>query len=133
MRLYVDCTDDHARQRLASTLFWFLFVVDGSVLVPCLLAASLITQAIGVPGYEWALRILLLNTFVIGFYFIPFHVLRLTDRPATFVALTTSRSAATLLTASPDHRRQLGVTGFFLSDLIVSSSSRSRCCAGSGR
>ena len=62
MRLYVDCPDDHARQRLASTLFWFLFVVDGSVLVPGLLAASLITQAIGVPGYEWALRILLLNT-----------------------------------------------------------------------
>ena len=122
MRLYVDCPDDHARQRLASTLFWFLFVVDGSVLVPGLLAASLITQAIGVPGYEWALRILLLNTFVIGFYFIPFHVLRLTDRPATFVALTTSRSAATLLTRfALIIGINLGVTGFFLSDLIVSS------------
>jgi len=122
MRLFVDCADDQARQRLASTLFWFLFVVDGSVLIACLFAAPLITRAIGVTGYEWALRILLLNTFVIGFYFIPFHVLRLTDRPATFVALTTSRSAATLLTRfALIIGINLGVTGFFLSDLIVSS------------
>ena len=69
-----------------------------------------------------ALRILLLNTFVIGFYFIPFHVLRMTDRPTTFVALTTSRSAATLLTRfALIIGLDLGVTGFVLADLIVSS------------
>ncbi len=69
-----------------------------------------------------ALRILLLNTFIIGFYFIPFHVLRMTNQPATFVALTTSRAAATLLTRfALIIGVGLGVTGFVLADLIVSA------------
>ena len=32
MRLYYDCADERARQRLASTLFWFLAAVSGVVL-----------------------------------------------------------------------------------------------------
>ena len=34
IRLYYDCADQKARQRLASTLFLFLLAVNGSVLSP---------------------------------------------------------------------------------------------------
>jgi O-antigen/teichoic acid export membrane protein len=122
MRLWVDCDDERARQRLASTLFWFLLLIDGSVLVACLASAPVLTWVMGVQGYESALRIVLVNTFVIGFYFIPFHVLRMTDRPATFVALTTTRSAATLLMRFAFIiGLGWGVTGFVLADLAVSA------------
>jgi O-antigen/teichoic acid export membrane protein len=122
MRLWVDCADDQARQRLASTLFWFLAAVDGTVLAACLAATPWLTAAMGVVGYDWALRIVLLNTFVIGFYFIPFHVLRMTDQAATFVALTTTRSAATLLVRfGLVVGASLGVTGFVLTDLVVTT------------
>jgi O-antigen/teichoic acid export membrane protein len=76
----------------------------------------------GVGDYPGALRIVLVNTYVIGFYFIPFHVMRMTDQPATFVALTTSRSAATLLIRfACIVGLGLGVTGFVLADLAVSA------------
>ena len=80
MRLYFDCPDDRARQRLASTLFWFLAAVGGVG------AGGLPSPACrcwprrwASTGYQGALRILLVNTFIIGFYFIPFHVLRMTE------------------------------------------------------
>lgn len=122
MRLYYDCPDDRARQRLASSLFWFLAAVDGTVLAICLLAAPAIAHLMGVAGYDAALRIVLINTFVIGFYFIPFHVLRMTDRATTFVALTSTRSAATLLTRfALVVGAGMGVTGFVLADLVVTA------------
>jgi O-antigen/teichoic acid export membrane protein len=122
MRLYYDCPDERARQRLASTLFWFLAAVGGVVLAICQIGLPVLAAAMGVANYPGALRIVLLNTFVIGFYFIPFHVLRMTDQPTTFVALTTSRSAATLLIRfALIIGLDLGVTGFVLADLIVSS------------
>ena len=122
MRLYYDCHDDRDRQRLASTLFWFLAAVDGTVLAICLLATPAIAHLMGVAGYDTALRIVLVNTFVIGFYFIPFHVLRMTDRATTFVALTSTRAAATLLTRfGLVVGAGLGVTGFVLADLVVSA------------
>jgi O-antigen/teichoic acid export membrane protein len=122
MRLFYDCADDTARQRLASTIFWFLALVDGTALLVCLAALSPLAGVMGLTGYETALRITLINTFVIGFYFIPFHVLRITDRPATFVALTTTRTAATLIARfALIIGADLGVTGFVLADLAVSA------------
>ncbi len=122
MRLYFDCADDRARQRLASTVFWFLAAVGATVLVISQIGLPWLAAAMGVGNYPGALRIVLLNTFVIGFYFIPFHVLRMTDRPTTFVALTTSRSAATLLARfALIIGFDLGVTGFVLADLVVSA------------
>ena len=40
MRLYYDCADQPARQRLASTIFFFLLAVNGSLLAVGLLGAS---------------------------------------------------------------------------------------------
>jgi O-antigen/teichoic acid export membrane protein len=121
MRLYYDCPDEPARQRLASTLFWFLAAVSGVALTACIAGTPLLARTMGLDAYQGALRILLINTFIIGFYFIPFHILRMTNQPATFVALTTSRAAATLLTRfALIIGVGLGVTGFVLADLVVS-------------
>jgi O-antigen/teichoic acid export membrane protein len=98
MRLYYDCPDHRARQRLASTIFLFLVAVNGSLLVAALIAAPWIAAHLfGAVRNVGALRLVLANTFVVGFYFIPFHVLRIKGNSPQFIALTISRSLATLL------------------------------------
>ena len=47
MRLWVDCADERARQRLASTLFWFLAAADGAVLAACVAATPLARRGDG--------------------------------------------------------------------------------------
>ena len=117
------CRDDDERKRLASTIFFFLFALDGAVLLVLLLAAPALSESLlGSRAYAAALRLMLLNTFAIGFTFIPFHVLRMTDRATTFVALTSTRSAATLLTRfALVVGVGMGVTGFVLADLVVTA------------
>lgn len=123
MRLYYDCRTDAERQRLASTLFWFLALVNGAIVVALILAAPAITSLLfKAPGYELPLRMVVLNTFVIGFYFIPFHVMRMADRSTEFAVLTGLRTAATLVA-----RLVLivglgqGVFGFVVADLAVTA------------
>ena len=45
MRLYYDCADQPARQRLASTIFFFLLGVNGSLLAVGLLGAGWLSHA----------------------------------------------------------------------------------------
>jgi O-antigen/teichoic acid export membrane protein len=123
MRYWYECETAADRQRLASTLFWFLFTVNGGLLAVSLLAAPLLTKGVfGLPGYELPLRLVLVNTFVIGFYFLPFHVLRMGERAAQFATLTSSRAAATLLLRfALIVGGGLGVLGFVLADVLVTS------------
>jgi O-antigen/teichoic acid export membrane protein len=123
MRLYYDCPDQPARQRLASTIFWFLIAVNGTALALVLAASpALSTHLFGTDRYTMVLRLTLLNTFVVGFYFLPFHVLRIKGRSPQFIGLTFSRSLATLLL-----RLLLvvglkqGVLGVVLADVIVTA------------
>lgn len=98
MRYWYDCEDDAARQRLASTLFFFLLAVNGILLIASLIAAPFLSERLlDSTGYTLALQLVLLNTFAIGFTFIPFHVLRIQNRAAEFSGLTLARSLATLL------------------------------------
>jgi O-antigen/teichoic acid export membrane protein len=111
MRFFYDCRDERDRQRLASTIFFFLLALNGVVVAVLLLASSWIAQMfLGGPVYTAALRLMLVNTFVIGFTFIPFHVLRMEERTRTFSLLTLARSVMTI---------DMGVTGAYLADLIV--------------
>ena len=65
-------------------------------------AALLLSPAIGrylfhTNQYDWTLRLVLINTFVTCFYFLPYHVMRIEGRTSTYITLGFLRSAGTLL------------------------------------
>ena len=123
MRFWYDCRDDRERQRLASTLFFFLLAVNGTLLAATLVAAPFASEPLfDQAGYTLALQLVLLNTFAIGFTFIPFHVLRMQNKPGEFSLLALARSASTLVL-----RLVLvvgygyGVMGVVISDIVVTA------------
>ncbi len=121
MRLYYDCTDEHSRQRLASTIFFFLLVVDGCLLAIGLVASPVLARLLfGVPGYALPLALVLLNTFVAGFFFFPFHLLRMERKALQFSVLTFTRSSGTLiLRIVLVLGLGLGVLGWILADVVM--------------
>jgi O-antigen/teichoic acid export membrane protein len=121
MRLYYDCRDQRSRQQLASTIFLFLFVVNGGILALLLAGSRIVAYHLfGGDGYGLLLAIVLVNTFVGGFFFIPFHVLRIEGRSLQFTTLTFSRAASTtILRVLFIAVLRLGVLGFVLADVIV--------------
>ena len=121
MRLYYDCPDQPARQRLASTVFFFLLAVNGSLVVAAVASADwLAATLIGEAGLGLLVALTIANTFVAGFFFIPYQVLRIGERSKEFIAITTARSAATVIA-----RLVLviwagqGVLGIVLADVVV--------------
>ncbi|MEO6212999.1 MAG: oligosaccharide flippase family protein [Vicinamibacterales bacterium] len=123
MRFWYECDDERARQRLASTVFFFLLAVNGALLALSLAAAPwLSSRLLDAPASTRAVQIVLLNTFAIGFTFIPFHVLRLENRPREFSALTIARSISTLvLRIVFIVGLGYGVMGIVITDLLVTS------------
>jgi O-antigen/teichoic acid export membrane protein len=123
MRFFYDAGDGQGRQRLASTICVFLLVLDGTVLVTLLLIAPQLADALlGGRAYVNALRLMFVNTFAIGFTFIPFHVLRMEQRSKTFSLLTLVRSVLTIVVRlALVTRLGLGVTGLYLADLLVTT------------
>jgi O-antigen/teichoic acid export membrane protein len=122
MRFWYD-DDDRGRQRLASTLFFFLLATNGILLVVSVAAAPFISdRLLQSSGYTLALQLVLLNTFAIGFTFIPFHVLRMQKRAREFSALTLARSASTLvLRIILVMFAGLGIMGVVIADLVVTA------------
>lgn len=121
MRMYYDCPDATARRRLASTIFYFLLIANGLVLAVALaVTPALAKHLLASPSQAPALQLLLVNTFLSGFFFIPFHELRIQRQSQRFIALTVTRSLATILL-----RLVLviwfeqGVIGIVLADLIT--------------
>ncbi len=97
--------------------------MNGILLIASLAAAPFLSEwLLERPGYTLALQLVLLNTFAIGFTFIPFHVLRIQNRAAQFSGLSLARSLSTLLL-----RLGLivglgyGVMGIVLADVIVTA------------
>jgi O-antigen/teichoic acid export membrane protein len=123
MRFWYDCEDDRARQRLASTLFVFLLGANGVLLLLSLIASPFLsTRLLQSEGNTLALQLVLLNTFAIGFTFIPFHVLRIQGRAREFSALTLARSASTLvLRLVLVVGAGLGVMGVVVADVVVTA------------
>ena len=123
MRLYYDCPDVRARQQLASSIFFFLAAVNSALLVVSLVAAPWIARTLlGTPGYTGTLRLVLINTFAIGFFFIPLARLRIEQRSRQFATVAFSRSAATI-TARVVFvvLAGFGVLGMVLADLVVTA------------
>jgi O-antigen/teichoic acid export membrane protein len=122
MRFWYDCEDDPARQRLASTLFFFLLATNGVLLAASVAASPWLSAWLRAPGYTLALQLVLLNTFAIGFTFIPFHVLRMQQRAREFSLLAFARSAATLvLRLALVVGFGYGVMGVVVADLVVTA------------
>ncbi len=123
MRFFYDAGDERGRRRLASTIFFFLLALDGAVLAALLLASPALSEALlGSRAYVNALRLMLVNTFAIGFTFIPFHVLRIEQRTRTFSLLTLARSVLTIAVRLVlVMKLGMGVTGLYLADLVVTA------------
>jgi O-antigen/teichoic acid export membrane protein len=121
MRFFYECHNDADRQRLASTIFFFLVALNGALLIVVLSAApALATALLGNRGYTAALRLMVVNTFAIGFTFIPFHLLRMERRTVTFSLLTLTRSLLTIVVRLLlVMKLRMGVTGLYLADVLV--------------
>jgi O-antigen/teichoic acid export membrane protein len=122
MRYWYDCSDTRARQRLASTIFFYLLAANGVLAVAAISASPFISPRFLGEGRTLALQLVLLNTFAIGFTFIPFHVLRIENRPGVFSALTLARSVLTVvlrLVLVVGFRQ--GVMGIVVTDVVVTA------------
>jgi O-antigen/teichoic acid export membrane protein len=121
MRFYLERQPGAARQDLASSILVFLMCVDGAILAVLLIASrDLVNVLFGHAQYLSAMRLMLVNTCLVAFTFVPFHVMRLEDRAVSHSSLTVARSAGTtvlrlILVAGVG----LGVTGLYLADLAV--------------
>jgi O-antigen/teichoic acid export membrane protein len=125
MRYYLDCETDAQRRELGGTLCVFLVVASGALMLLGQVAAGPVAAWLfgeDAPRYVPALRLVLLNIFLLTFTFVPFHVMRMQKAAVTFSAFTLGRSVSTLLL------RILfvlflhwGVTGLFVADLIVTA------------
>jgi len=83
----------------------------------------------GVDGYVPPLALTLVNIFVTGCSFIPFHVRGIEPKAGQLTALSTVRSVATLwLRLALVVGLTMGVTGVALADTIVSALMTGACC-----
>lgn len=123
MRFFYDCRTDEDRQRLASTLFLFLLATNAVLFLLSFAAAPWLARLIlGDAGQTLALRLVLLNTFVIGFTFLPFHVMRMERRSVEFSGLTLARSVATVvLRLALIVGLGAGVLGIVTADILVTA------------
>jgi O-antigen/teichoic acid export membrane protein len=123
MRFYLDRADGFERQRLASTLWVFLGAASGVLLLVLLLAATRIAGHLfgeSAEHYLTALRLVMVNTYLWTFLFVPFHVMRMRQQALTFSAFTLGRSVSTLsLRIGFVLVAGWGVTGLMLADLTV--------------
>jgi O-antigen/teichoic acid export membrane protein len=121
MRLYYDCADQAARQRLTSTIFFFLLAANGSLVVGAVASANWLSrQLFGTTNEGLLIGLVIANTFVAGFYFIPLQVLRINERSGQYIALVFARSAGTLVARLVlVIGGGLGVLGVVLADVVV--------------
>lgn len=119
MRYYHDRGETFPR--MASTIVWFLFGVDAILFSAAgLLAGRLGGHLFEGGEYVVALQLMLLNTFLMAFTFVPFQAMRLRQQPVTYSAFTFARSVGTvvlriLLVIGLGY----GLTGVYLADLVV--------------
>ena len=122
MRYFLDRDEGAPRATFASTIMAFLAVVDGVLLVVGLAGSSWLAERLfdGSTAYVTALRLMLLNSFLLAFTFLPFHVMRLGNQPRAYSALTFARSAGqVVLRLIFIIHFGLGVTGVYVTDLLL--------------
>jgi O-antigen/teichoic acid export membrane protein len=123
MRYYYEREEGPSRQRMASTIIWFMLAIDGLLLAATLVTVQWFAARFHLDtSYLLALRIMLINIFLIGFTFFPFHVMRLTDAAISYSAFALARSAGTLvLRIVLVIFLGFGVTGVYMADLALTA------------
>jgi O-antigen/teichoic acid export membrane protein len=123
IRLYYDCPDKPARETLASSIWWFLTAVNAPLLLAGVVAAPWIGDVLlGTRAHTDTIRIFFLNTFVLGFSFVPFNVYRVEGRSGRFASLMFLRAAGTVvLRLVLVVSFGMGVLGLVLADLILTA------------
>ncbi len=121
MRYFLDRDDGLPRRRMATTILVFLFALDGILLAVGLAASKPICTALfGNEAYLTALRLMLVNMFLVAFTFVPFHVMRIAGEALQYSALTFARSAGTtVLRLGLVVGWGYGVAGLYAADLLV--------------
>ena len=107
--------------RMASTIIWFLLAANVLLFGAAAgLSGLLGTWLFDDPQYVRALRLMLLNTFLIALTFVPFHAMRMRNQAITYSAFAFARSAGTLvLRIVLVIGLGYGLTGMYAADLIV--------------
>ena len=123
MRYYLDRADGRERQVLASTLWIFLGLASGALLVGLLLLSPIVAHHLFKADWEQyltPLRLVLVNMYLLTFTFVPFHAMRMQKQAVTFSAFTCGRSVSTLLLRIVLVLwAGMGLTGMWLADLAV--------------
>jgi O-antigen/teichoic acid export membrane protein len=119
MRYFHDRGDD--LPRLASTILGFILLADVLVFGAALAASGRLgAWLFGDPQYTLALRLMLVNTFLIAFTFVPFHAMRMRNQPLAYSGFAFARSISTLILriVFVILFRQ-GLPGMYAADLVV--------------
>jgi O-antigen/teichoic acid export membrane protein len=121
MRHYHDRTAGGPLERMTSTIVWFLLGVNILVFAPALaLSGWAGDRVIHDVAYVPALRLMFVNTFLISFTFVPFHLMRLRNEAVTYSGFVLARSAGTtLLRGILVIGLGWGFTGWYAADLIM--------------
>lgn len=124
MRYFLDRDEGHARARFTSTILLFIAVVDGVLLVGGLLGSTWLAERLffGSTAYVLALQLMLINSFLLAFTFVPFHAMRLANQARAYSAMTFARSAGQVaLRLVFIIYLGLGVTGVYVTDLLLTA------------
>jgi O-antigen/teichoic acid export membrane protein len=107
--------------RFASTIVWFLTASNVAVFGTALaLAGPVGRRFFDDPSYVGALRLMLVNAFLMALTFVPFHAMRMERRAMTYSAFTFARSVGTLvLRIVLVIGLGYGLAGVYLADIAV--------------
>jgi O-antigen/teichoic acid export membrane protein len=121
MRFYHDRAEGRERARMASTIIWFMVAANGTLLAIAWLASAWLARVIALqPSYLLALRLMLVNMFLMAFTFVPQHAMRMQHAAAVFSLFTLARAAGTiLLRIVLVIGLRTGVTGIYLADIAL--------------
>ena len=122
MRYYHDRGDGAPRRELASTIVWFMAAADAALLALLLAGSPILAGWLSDAPSRFVapLQLMLVNTFLISFTFLPFHLMRLRNEAVAFSTYSLARAVGTLvLRIILVIVFGLGVTGLFLADLLV--------------
>lgn len=123
MRFYHDSAPGLPRQRMTSTIVWFMVAVNGVLAAGALGGSAWLARAIELDAsHVHALQLMLVNMFFISFTFVPFHSMRLENEATAYSAFMLARSVGQIvLRVVFVIGLGYGVMGMYLSDLILTA------------